>query len=116
MDLLVTGASAVTLSGARFGKGHGFFDLEWAMFCHSGVVNAQTPIIAFVHDCQVVDLDLPTFEFDTICDYIVTPSTTITIENPHKPVTGVIWDRLEPGMMESISPLKELKEMQAAKV
>ena len=115
VDVLVTGASAVTHSGARFGKGHGFFDLEWAMFFQTGVVDAHTPVIAFVHDCQVVDLDLPVYEYDTICDYIVTPTNTFVVENPHKPVTGVIWDRLEPGMMEAISPLEELKNMQSPK-
>jgi 5-formyltetrahydrofolate cyclo-ligase len=113
VDVLVTGASVVTLNGSRFGKGHGFFDLEWAMFYQIGVVNAHTPVIAFVHDCQVVDLELPVHEYDTICDYIVTPTMIFNVENPHKPVTGVIWDRLEPGMLENISPLKELKNMGA---
>ena len=28
IDLLVTGTGAINLSGIRFGKGHGFFDLE----------------------------------------------------------------------------------------
>ena len=31
VDLVVTGASVVSKGGIRFGKGHGFFDLEWAM-------------------------------------------------------------------------------------
>jgi 5-formyltetrahydrofolate cyclo-ligase len=31
-DVMVTGASAVSTNGVRFGKGHGFFDLEWGMF------------------------------------------------------------------------------------
>ena len=33
IDLMVTGASAITPGGIRFGKGHGYFDLEWAMTC-----------------------------------------------------------------------------------
>ena len=36
VDMLVTGASAITPSGIRFGKGHGYFDLEWAMLGNSG--------------------------------------------------------------------------------
>ena len=32
IDLMLTGASAVSKNGVRFGKGHGFFDLEWGMF------------------------------------------------------------------------------------
>ena len=115
IDLLVTGASAVTRSGVRFGKGHGFFDLEWAMLYQIGVVNTGTPVVAFVHDCQVVEMDLPANPYDTICDLIVTPTQVIQVENPQKPTSGVLWDRLEPGMMESISPLRELKRMEEVK-
>ena len=38
-DFMVTGASAVSLDGVRFGKGHGFFDLEWGMFTDLGIVD-----------------------------------------------------------------------------
>lgn len=113
-DLIVTGASAVNYDGIRFGKGHGFFDLEWAIFYRLGLVQQSTPIVAFVHDSQVVDIDLDASQFDTICDYIVTPTQIIRVENPRKPVEGVIWDKLEPGMMEEIPPLQELREMEAA--
>lgn len=112
IDLLVTGGSAVTTTGARFGKGHGFFDLEWAMLYQIGVVDVTTPIIDLVHDCQLVDMQLPTTPFDTVCDYIVTPSRVIHVQNPQKPTVGVLWDQLEPGMMEKIAPLSELKEME----
>lgn len=110
-DWLITGASAVNTKGVRFGKGHGFFDLEWAMLYEIGSVNAQTPVIAFVHDCQVVDIDLDLSPFDTVCDYIVTPTRLIEIENPQKPTMGVMWEKLEPGMMENIPLLRELKRM-----
>lgn len=112
IDLLVTGGSAVTTTGARFGKGHGFFDLEWAMLYMLGVVEVSTPTIDLVHDCQLVDMQLPTSPFDTVCDYIVTPSQVIYVQNPQKPTAGVLWDWLEPGMMEKIAPLSELKEME----
>ena len=36
IDMMVTGASAITPSGIRFGKGHGYFDLEWAMLSSKG--------------------------------------------------------------------------------
>lgn len=113
-DLIVTGASAVNLDGIRFGKGHGFFDLEWAIFYQLGVVDEETPIVAFVHDSQVVDIALEASRFDTFCDLIVTPTRTIEIEDPQKPQTGVIWERLEPGMMQEIPPLQELRTLEAA--
>ena len=109
LDLLVTGASAVNYSGIRFGKGHGFFDIEWAMLYQIGAVKDSTPVIAFVHDCQLVDVDLEVDEFDTVCDYIVTPNHVVHVDNPHKPTAGIIWNKLSDGMMNSISPLKELK-------
>jgi 5-formyltetrahydrofolate cyclo-ligase len=112
-DLLVTGASAVSPSGVRFGKGHGFFDLEWAMFYQIGVADASTPVVAVVHDCQVLEDNLTPSSYDTICDMIVTPTRVIHVANAQKPTHGVLWDRLEPGMMESIPPLRELKELEA---
>ena len=109
VDLLVTGGSAVSTSGIRFGKGHGFFDLEWALLYEIGVVDIDTPVVAFVHDCQVVDLDLEAKPFDTICDAIVTPTRMIRIEHAQKPTQGVLWDKLEAGMLERIPLLQELR-------
>lgn len=110
-DWLITGASAVNQNGVRFGKGHGFFDLEWAMLYEIGAVTVNTPVIAFVHDCQVVDVDFELSPFDTVCDYIITPTRTLQIDQPQKPTQGVIWEKLEPGMLENIPLLKELKSM-----
>ncbi len=108
IDLLVTGGSAVNTSGIRFGKGHGFFDLEWAFLYEIGMVNVDTPVVAFVHDCQVVDLALEASPYDTICDLIVTPTRVIQVDNAAKPTAGILWDKLEPGMLENIPPLQEL--------
>ena len=111
-DWMITGASAVNTHGVRFGKGHGFFDLEWAMLYSIGAVDEETPVIAFVHDCQVVDVEFDLSPFDTVCDLIITPTRTIEIEDPQKPTQGVIWDKLEPDMMDNIPLLGELKEME----
>lgn len=112
LDLLVTGGSAVNLQGARFGKGHGFFDIEWATLYAMGVVDVSTPIIDLVHDCQLVDEQLDISPFDTICDYIVTPTQTIHVSGPQKPIGGIYWNRLVPGMMEDISILEELQGLE----
>ncbi|HZD09956.1 MAG TPA: 5-formyltetrahydrofolate cyclo-ligase [Candidatus Binatia bacterium] len=114
LDLLVTGASAVSADGIRFGKGHGFFDLEWAILYQLGIVDQRTPIVAFVHDCQVVDIALEASRFDTLCDFIVTPTRVIEIQDAPKPAAGVIWSQLEPGMMEEIAPLQELRALELA--
>ena len=114
IDLLVTGGSAVTRQGARFGKGHGFFDIEWATLYSMGVVDVSTPIVDVVHDCQLVDEKLDISDFDTVCDFIVTPTQVLRVASPQKPTGGIYWDRLAPGMMENISTLKELQGLEQA--
>lgn len=114
LDLMVTGGSAVTRQGARFGKGHGFFDIEWATLYSMGVVDVSTPIVDVVHDCQIVDEELEISIFDTICDYIVTPTQVLHAPSPQKPTGGIYWDRLVPGMIENISILKELQTLERA--
>ena len=112
VDMLVTGASAITRSGIRFGKGHGYFDLEWAMLWEIQVVDPKTPVIAVGHDCQVVDIDIETTPYDTIVDYIVTPTRVINVNSSiPKPSQGIIWDKLEQGMIENIPPLQELYDL-----
>lgn len=114
IDLAVTGASAVSTSGVRFGKGHGFFDLEWAMLYSVGAAGTDTPAAAFGHDCQVIDAALEASPYDTVCDIVVTPTRVLRIPDAQKPTQGVLWHKLEPGMLDAIPPLRELQAMQAA--
>ena len=109
IDMMVTGASAITPSGIRFGKGHGYFDLEWAMLSSKGIADNSTVIIGAGHDCQVADVPVTVEEYDTAIDFIVTP--TRIIETRHefpRPSKGIIWSRLAPGMREQIPPVQEL--------
>ena len=109
IDMMVTGASAITLSGVRFGKGHGYFDLEWAMTYTIGLVDQSTPVFGVGHDCQVVDLDIEASPFDTAIDYIVTPTRVITTRGERKkPTCGIVWDLLDPDMRRDIPPVQEL--------
>jgi len=110
-DYMVTGTGAINHEGVRFGKGHGFFDAEWGMLYRLGRISTATPSAAVVHDCQVLDEKLTPDVYDTVADVIFTPTRTIEVENPHKPTCGIIWDRLDPHMYETIPPLQELKAM-----
>ncbi|MEA3535864.1 5-formyltetrahydrofolate cyclo-ligase [Rhizobium sp. CC-YZS058] len=110
-DLLATGASAVTRDGIRFGKGHTFFDLEWAMFTDIGLVHEQTPVAAIVHDVQVVEEQLNQSETDIQVDYIATPSRLATIERQKRRPRGVRWERLTREEIASLPPLNELARM-----
>jgi 5-formyltetrahydrofolate cyclo-ligase len=113
VDLMVTGTGAINGVGIRFGKGHGFFDLEWAMLTSIGVVDLSVPCVAVVHDCQVLDDELKPEIFDTVCDHIVTPTKVIEVQGlVHKPTCGILWDRLQPGMLVDIPPLLELQHWQ----
>jgi len=111
IDLMLTGASAVSKNGVRFGKGHGFFDLEWGMFADIKVVDEGTPIIAIVHDVQVVDFDLEPSNTDIIVDWIVTNKMKLSTKRKKNRPSGIYWDLLEKGMLEATPPLQELKKI-----
>lgn len=107
-DLLVTGASAVSNDGLRFGKGHFYLDLEWAMFTDMGLMNEKTPVVALVHDYQVVDDRLSVGETEFAIDIIATPTRLIRVERSAKRPRGVGWERITPQLLEEVPPLKEL--------
>jgi 5-formyltetrahydrofolate cyclo-ligase len=111
-DLMVTGASAVSLEGVRFGKGHGFFDLEWGMFTELGIADDVTTVVAIVHDVQVVEDKLHPSSTDILVDTIATPTRNITVERRAKRPHGVKWELLEPEQIAATPPLQELQRMQ----
>ena len=111
VDLMVTGTGAINRKGIRFGKGHGFFDLEWAMLHSIAAISHDTPAAAVVHDCQLLDEELLPETFDTVCDIVVTPEQVISVSDIKKPTCGILWERLAEGMFEDIPPLRELKKL-----
>lgn len=111
-DYLVTGASAVSVNGVRFGKGHGFFDLEWGMFTDLGLVDEHTPVHAVVHDVQLVEEQLQPSETDILVDTILTPHKTHVVERRAKRPRGVKWPLLEPKQISETPPLQELQRLQ----
>lgn len=122
VGLMVTGAGAINEKGVRFGKGHGYFDLEWGMLFSIGVVGPdKTTTAAVVHDCQLLEgEDLVPEQFDVVCDLVVTPTRLIkagegvdggvSTTGINKPDCGILWDRLADGMLDGIPPLQELKD------
>jgi 5-formyltetrahydrofolate cyclo-ligase len=114
VDYMVTGTGAINHEGVRFGKGHGFFDAEWGMLYRVGVINTHTPTAAVVHDCQVLQQELHPEIFDTVADFIFTPTRTISVAGPHKPSCGIVWSLLDPKMYETIPPLQELNRWERA--
>jgi 5-formyltetrahydrofolate cyclo-ligase len=110
-DLMVTGASAVSADGVRFGKGHGYFDLEWGMFTDLGLADDQTPVAAVVHDVQVVEDRLHPSETDILVDCIATPTRLITVQRRGRRPRGIKWHLLNQEQIASAPPLRELARM-----
>jgi 5-formyltetrahydrofolate cyclo-ligase len=110
-DFMVTGASAVSADGVRFGKGHGYFDLEWGMFTDLGLADDQTPVVACVHDVQVVEDKLHPSATDILVDMIATPTRMVTVERRGRRPRGIKWDLLSTEQIASTPPLRELARM-----
>lgn len=110
-DFMATGASAVSIDGIRFGKGHGYFDLEWGMFTDIGLAEDSTPVIAAVHDVQVVEDKLPASETDIVVDLIATPSRMIEVGRHGRRPRGIKWDLITAELIAATPPLKELARM-----
>lgn len=110
-DFMATGASAVSVDGVRFGKGHGFFDLEWGMFTDIGVVDEATPVVAVVHDVQVVEDKLHPSPTDILVDAIATPTRYVDVQRRARRPHGVKWDLLDPEQIAATPPLRELQRI-----
>lgn len=73
-SLLVTGGSAVSKNGVRFGKGHGYFDFEWAVLSELGLTDSSSVVADVVHDCQFVNEVMPAEKHDVVVDWVITPT------------------------------------------
>lgn len=109
LSLLVTGGSAVSTNGVRFGKGHGYFDLEWAMLSEIGMVDGRTQVADIVHDCQVVEENLVGEDHDVAVDWIITPTRSIEVADCGRQIGRVRWELLEGSPLANIPPIKELQ-------
>ena len=111
IDCLVTGAGAVTTAGVRLGKGHGYFDLEWAMLSEVGALAADPTVVGIVHDCQVLDLAVPVADHDVALDVIVTPSGATPCHIDRRP-GRIDWSLLTTDRAMTMPPLVELALLQ----
>ncbi|HEY0934787.1 MAG TPA: 5-formyltetrahydrofolate cyclo-ligase [Trebonia sp.] len=92
VDLVVSGAVAVTRRGLHFGGGDGFFDLEWGLLRHCGLVTSKTPVVVVAHDCQVLDADIRPGPHDAVADTVITPGAGVTACAPPLPKPdGIFW-------------------------
>lgn len=108
VDLIVCGSVAVSMDGARIGKGGGYSEIEYGILRELDLVKEETHIFTTVHDIQVVE-GIPREEHDFSIDTIITPTRIIKIEKHSQP-RGIIWEKITPHLPEDIPILAELKK------
>ena len=115
-DVLITQSLAISIQGVRFGKGHGYFDLEWALFSEIGCLSDDPLVVTVGHDCQVVDMELAASETDARADLLVTPTRTIPVPAGMGHRAGrIIWERLQPDMEDRIPAIRELRGLRQSR-
>lgn len=105
MDAIIAGSVAVTRSGRRCGKGHGYGDLEYAILRELG--HQPVPVLTTVHDLQIVE-DFPVDAHDLPVHWIATPTTVIEVAQPPPAPSGVNWQALPDEAMTAMPVLAEL--------
>lgn len=108
VDLIVCGSVAVTATGKRCGKGHGYADLEYGILRELG--HEPVPVLTTVHELSVLE-DFPRDENDVPLSWIATPERIIEVKNPPPAPAGIIWEKLNEKDLEVMSVLGELKRL-----
>jgi len=110
--LLVTGGSAVSNNGVRFGKGHGYFDFEWAVLSELGLTDSSSVVADVVHDCQFVNEVMPAEKHDVVVDWVVTPTQVMHIDQSSRQSGRVFWELVPGTEFEQLSIVAELRAIQ----
>jgi 5-formyltetrahydrofolate cyclo-ligase len=108
VDLVLCGAVAVNLSGARVGKGGGFSDLEYGILIDAGKIDDHTAVATTVHPIQILREHLRTTAHDLPVDVIATPRAVIEVERAHERPRGILWDHLQPPQIREIPILERM--------
>lgn len=78
VELIITGATAATTDGRHIGGGQRYLALEWSMLEQLGLVSTTVPVVAIVHECQLVD-EVVKADHDCLIDFIATNSRMIHV-------------------------------------
>jgi len=110
IDLIVTGSVAVTPDGRRCGKGHGYGDLEYAIYRELG--HPPVAVVTTVHPLQVLN-GFPADPHDLPVSLIVTPDEVIEVAHPPPPPAGVDWERLPARALREMPVLASLRKLKS---
>ncbi|MGB3482723.1 MAG: 5-formyltetrahydrofolate cyclo-ligase [Mycobacterium sp.] len=102
-DLLVTGAFAVTRQGVHVDADADYFDLEWGLLAELGLVVADTPVVALVHDAQIIDVPLRLEPHEIAIDVVLSPRDTLRTGQTFRRPLGLTWQDLSDDVV-SYSP------------
>ena len=108
IDLVLCGAVAVNLSGARAGKGGGFSDLEYGILIDAGKIDSHTTVATTVHPIQIVRQHVMMTAHDLPVDVIATPRAVIEVERQYERPRGILWDHLQPPQIREIPVLERM--------
>ena len=108
VDLIVVGSVAVSLDGARIGKGGGYSEIECGILRELNLIDENTPIATTVHEVQVLE-KIPTEEHDIPIDIIITPERIIETKTTYPRPKGIFWKKVTDKMLQDIPVLKELE-------
>ena len=113
VDLIIVGSVAVSLDGARIGKGGGYSEIECGILRELNLIDENTPIATTVHEVQVLE-KIPTEEHDIPVDIIITPERIIETKTRYPRPKGIFWKKVTEKMLQDIPVLKKLEEMKHA--
>lgn len=108
IDLVLCGAVAVNLSGARAGKGGGFSDLEYGILIDAGKIDDHSVVATTVHPIQIVRQHLMMTAHDLPVDLIATPRAVVEVERQYERPRGILWDHLQPPQIREIPILERM--------
>jgi 5-formyltetrahydrofolate cyclo-ligase len=109
LDLVLTGAAAVSSNGTRVGKSYQYFDIEWGLLAEIGLVNDRTPAAVIVHDVQLMPGKIAPLPREAVPDYIALPSRLIHLESRPKRPRGIDWANIDADELEQMPALIELQ-------
>ncbi len=109
IDLIVCGSVAVTMEGARLGKGGGYSDLEFGLLTEAGKVSKRTIILTTVHPLQIVKERFNVLPHDISVDVIVTPDEVFRVPPRYPRPKGIYWDLLTEEKLVSVPLLTALR-------
>ena len=87
VDLVLTGATAASLDGRVLGRGEPLLGIAWAAMEDLHLVDTAVPIVAVIHECQVIASDVPAVP-EIVVDLLATPTRLIRCEPGAAGVVG----------------------------